>query len=118
MAAPTASALSPVVDAVQQNIGGFEPENALDTQAFLAGLQELYTEVGTALINVADRLASEHPVDAAVIDHIREMGGHTMVLANWGAQTHGLFRAAHEAELRRLEEPRPREEDWDVANNR
>jgi hypothetical protein len=110
--------LTAVVDAIQQHITGFEPENALEIGGFLAGLDGLFSELGGGLVAVSERLGGEHPVDSSVVEHLQQMGAHALTLADYGTQTSGLFRAAHEADLARLENPRVREEDWDVERNR
>lgn len=110
--------ITAVTEAVREHIAGFEPENASEIGGWLAGLDSLFTELGAGLVNVAERLGGEHPVDQSVVEHLQQMGAHALTLADYGTQTHALFRAAHEADLNRLDNPRAREEDWDVQNNR
>lgn len=115
--APSAG-ITAVADAIREHIAAFEPENALEIGGFLAGLDNLFTELGSGLISAADKLGGDHPVDQSVVDHLHQLGAHAITLADWGTQTHALFRAAHESEINRLENPRAREEDWDVERNR
>ena len=110
--------ITAATDAITEHIAGFEPENALDIEAFLGGLDHLFTALGSSLVTVSERLGGEHPVDASVVEHVQQLGAHALTLAEYGTQSHSLFRAAHESELQRLEQPRMREEDWDVERNR
>jgi hypothetical protein len=120
-ASPTMSPVAPgvtaVTEAVREHIGNFQPANVTDIIGFLAGLHELYSELGTALHTVSERLNDEEPIDASVTQNLQQMAGHTASLAEWGSQTEQLFRRAHEVELGRLENPRRNEEHWDVTHN-
>lgn len=113
-----APGITAAADAILEHVGGFEPENALEIGGFLAGLDHLFTTLGSSLVHVAERFGGEHPIDASVVEMVQQMGTHALNLAEYGTTAHGLFRAAHETELGRLESPRVREEDWDVERNR
>jgi len=113
-----AAGLTAVMDAIDEHITGWEPDNAIEIFGFLAGLEGLYSHLGMALSNAADKLGGDYPLDRTVVDHLHEMAAHTTTLGAWGSQTHHLARAAHEGELQRLESPRPREEVFDVDHNR
>jgi hypothetical protein len=110
--------ITAAAEAITQHIAGFEPENVIDIMGFLSGLDHLFSTLGSSLITVSEKLGSEHPVDASVVDMLQQMGSHALNLGEYGTTAHGLFRAAHETELQRLEQPRVNEQEWDVERNR
>jgi hypothetical protein len=110
--------ITAAADAITEHIAGFEPENALEIGSFLSGLDHLFSTLGSSLITVSEKLGTEHPVDASVVEMLQQMGAHALNLAEYGTTSHSLFRAAHEAEIGRLEQPRANEHEWDVERNR
>lgn len=103
-------------EATQQQIGGFEPENAADLDLFLAALPDYFSSVANAFRNVADTLADQYPVESVVIERLREIGATISGMSDFSGEAHAAHRAAHEKELSRLENPRPGEPLWDVSN--
>lgn len=106
-----------VADAIDEHIGGWEPQNATDIFQFLAGLEPMCSHLGMALGNAADRLGSDYPLDQAVVGHLQEMAALAVNLGAWGESAHSLARAAHENDLQRLENPRPNEQVFDIQAN-
>lgn len=104
-----------LTEAIQAEIGGFEPKHATEVEAFIAGLTEPFTEFSNALSIVAERLSSEFPIDAAVADQLRQLAGHVATCGDWAQEAHRVFRLVHEPDLERHENPRPREDAWDVT---
>jgi hypothetical protein len=103
-------------EATQQHIGGFEPENAADLDHFLSALPDYFSAVGNAFHNVADTLADRYPVEAVVVERLREIGATISAMSDFSGEAHAAHRAAHEKELDRIENPRPGEALWDVGN--
>lgn len=112
--ARTMSATEAAAEAIEQHIGGFEPQDGEEFDRFLAGLPRLYQSMGSALDRLAARFGEELPVDASVHDHIREMAATTAGLSEFADEAYRLHRAAHEREMERYEQPRPGEQMWDV----
>lgn len=104
-----------LTEAIQQNIGGFEPKHALDVEAFLVGLNETFSELSNSLSIAAERLRGDFPIEASVTDLIDQMGVHAATLGEYAQEGHRVFRLAHAADLERHENPRPQEEAWDVS---
>ena len=111
------SAVDAASDAIEENIGGFEPGNIGDLGSFLAGLPRLHEALASAYQRVADRFADDLPLDPAVAEHIRELASQAAAQQDYAAETLGLFRSLHEQELERIENPRPNEKLWDVVEN-
>lgn len=103
-------------EATEQNIGGFEPENAADLDLFLSALPGYFSSVAGAFQNVADTLADRYPVEAVVVERLREIGATIAGMSDFSGEAHAAHRAAHESELSRIENPRPGETLWDVGN--
>ena len=106
-----------VAEAVEQHIGSWEPENAFDLDTFLAGLPALFESVSGAIGHVASRLGDEFPVDPAVTERLREIAATVSGMSDFAGEAHAIHRVAHAKELERIEDPRPGERMWDVAQN-
>jgi hypothetical protein len=104
-------------EAVEQHIGSWEPENALDLDLFLSSLPRLFESVSGSIGHVASRLGDEFPVDAAVTERLREIAATVRGMSDFAGEAHAIHRIVHAKELERIEEPRPGEQMWDVAQN-
>ena len=100
-----------------QHIGSWEPENASDLDAFLAGLPGYFEAVAGAFNSVADKLADGYPVHPSVPERLHEIGATIGGMADYSGEAHAAHRAMHEQELARLEAPRRNEQFWDVTQN-
>src|SRR5260221_2902629 len=60
-------------EAVTESIGTWAPENALDLDAFLAGLPRLFEAVASSVARVAERLGSAFPVHPPGPQHPQEL---------------------------------------------
>jgi hypothetical protein len=98
-------------------IGSWEPENITEVDIFLRDLGQLYEALATTQANLAQRFASDLPVGSAVSDHLSELASAASSLTDWAGQARDIFRSHHAEEFERLENPRPREEMWDVSAN-
>jgi hypothetical protein len=111
------SHIDAAADAVIENIGAWVPENALDLDAFLAGLPRLFEAVASSVAGVAERLGSEFPVDPSVSEHLQEIAATVAGMGEFAGEAHAIHRVAHAAEMERIENPRPNERLWDVVEN-
>lgn len=103
-------------EAVQQNIGGFVPENATDLDVFLSSLPTYFSAAAEAFRSVADTLAEQFPVEAVVPDRLREIAATIGGMSDFSAEAHAVHRSAHDREIERIENPRQNEGFWDVSN--
>jgi hypothetical protein len=104
-------------EAVLSHIGGFEPQNAHDLDAFLGSLPDFFNTVGAAFRQVASRLGDGYPVDSSISDRLNDIGSTIAGMADFSGEAHGAHRARHEHELHRIENPRVNEPFWDVSRN-
>jgi hypothetical protein len=104
-------------EAIEEHIGGWQPENAVDLDAFLSALPRLFESVAGSVRTVAERLGDEFPVHPSVVDHLREISATVAGMTDFSAEAHSTHRQAHAHELERIEEPRPGESMWDVERN-
>ena len=109
------SAVEAATEAIDDNIGSFEPENMDDLAGFLAGLPRLFESLAGSLGRIADRFGDELPIHVDVQEHLRELASQTAGLQDYAAEADGIFRAAHADDLNRLENPRPGEEFTDYS---
>ena len=114
MSNPTIASLT---EAIRDHLGTWQPESANDIAGMISGLQDLYHELGNSIVQTGERLASEHPIDASVTESLKQMGAVTTQIGEFGGEVHATFRAAHAEDLRRLEEPRPGEHEWNTDRN-
>jgi hypothetical protein len=109
------SAVEAATEAIDDNIGSFEPENMDDLAGFLAGLPRLFESLAGSFARIADRFGDELPVHGDVQEHLRELASQAAGLQDYAAEADGIFRAAHADDLNRLENPRPGEEFTDYS---
>jgi hypothetical protein len=109
--------IASLTEAVRDHLGAWQPESASDIEGMISGLRDLYVELGSAVVNVGEHLASDHPIDASVTEALKQMGMATTQIGDYGSEVHSTFRAAHAEDLRRLEEPRPGEHEWNTDRN-
>ncbi|MBM7786495.1 hypothetical protein [Tenggerimyces flavus] len=100
------------------NISHWEPETITDVDDFLGDLSELYDALATTQARLAERFGSDLPIGAAVVEHLSELASGAAALTDHARESRSIFRSAHEDEFNRLENPRPKEELWDVTTNR
>jgi hypothetical protein len=112
-----ASPIQDAAEAVTAGFAGFHPENAAQLRGMFDDMPGFYEELASGVARLAEKFDSELPVDRRVAEGVREMVSALAGLADQAHELNGLFKQAHEPELRRLDEPRPQEELWDVRNN-
>jgi hypothetical protein len=105
---------APVEEAVDQHIGGWDPDEAQDIEEFFAGLPDHFRTQGQTYLNLADRMASELPIAGPVREMLAEVGSAYTVIAEAAEEAYNAHRAEHEKELERVENPRPGEPIWNV----
>lgn len=111
-----ASPIADLADEVQSGFSGFKPESIPDLEGMFDDFPEFWDQLGEGIRVLAGRFDDELPVDPKVAEAIREMGATIVGLADHCREMKTLFEAAHEAELKRLREPRVNEKMWDVSN--
>jgi hypothetical protein len=99
---------------VIENVGAWVPENAIDLDLFLAQLPQLFEALASSIAGVAERLASEFPVDPAVPEHLQEIAATVAGMGEFAGEAHGIHRTAHAAEMERIENPKPGGSLWDI----
>lgn len=104
----------PVIEAFHQFIGGAHFDNAEEFETFAARFGDLFEEGGAAIATLASRLGHDFPIDAKVVQAYEEIASTCGAMKDLAADAYRTHRDAHEAELKRLESPRPGEEMWDV----
>lgn len=112
---PMSQHIDAATEAIEQSIGGFQPESATELSQFLERLPELFASMTTSLVRVSDTLGEEFPVAPNVAEMLREGQSGLAALADHYEETYRTFRVEHEKELQRIEEPRPNEQIWDTS---
>jgi hypothetical protein len=111
------NAIEAAAEAIEQNVGGWAPDNARDLDTFLSSLPRLFEALAGSLRYVADRLGSDFPVHPSIPEHLNDIASTVNGMSDYAGEAHALHRVAHAHELERIEEPRPGEQMWDVGNN-
>lgn len=109
------SAITAASEAVNQSVGGWAPENAVELDQFLLQLPDLLESVASSISRVASRLGDEFPVERAVIEHLQDVASTVGGMTDYVREAHGIHRRVHEKEIERIEQPRPNEALWDVS---
>jgi hypothetical protein len=110
-----ASPIRALAEEVQAGFAGFNPENITDLRGMFTDFPDFWDQLAEGIRGLATRFDEELPVDPKVAEAIREMGATIVGLGEHSREMGSLFEAAHEAELRRLDAPRPNEDMWDVS---
>jgi hypothetical protein len=98
------------------------PENATDLDHFLMDLPYLFEALASSIAGVAERLASEFPVDPAVPEHLQEIAATIAGMGEFAGEAHGIHRVVQAREMEHIENSRPnaatvpyREAVWSVG---
>jgi hypothetical protein len=108
------SPLTNATEEVRNGFSGFKPESAADMIDFFKEFPDFWEALADSLSGLAGRMQDEMPLHPGLAEQIREMTGAVAGLRDTAAELNGQFRNVHEKEIRRIEEPRPGEEAWDV----
>lgn len=105
-----------IADAMNQ-IAMFEPQSGMDIARFMEEQGDNVSAMGEAFTTLADRMSSEMPLAAPVVDAVRDLGAGLLSLVSLAQDAHATMLAAHEADIQRIENPRPNEGLWNPENN-
>lgn len=107
--------ITAAAEAMRDYIGGFVPQNAADLTNFVGGLHEVFTALSESLASVSTTFSDDEPVAPAVVDHLEELRSMVSGLVDYAAEAGPIFAQAHEADLERLDNPRPNEQKMDIS---
>ena len=107
--------INAAVEAIRDHLGGFTAHSAGEFVAYVSDLHLVLEELALALGQANGRLADDDPLDPRVIEHLDEVRAMLSPVAEHAREAGPLLRAVHEADLQRLENPRPGEQQWDVT---
>jgi hypothetical protein len=108
------SPLSNASEAIREAFGSFKPTEPAHFEGFFKGLPEFFGDQGQSLGNLAQRADDEMPLDKAVVEEMREVVATLNGLRDKADQLNQHFRAAHQVELERANNPRAGERAWNV----
>jgi hypothetical protein len=111
-----ASPLANATEATEKDFAGFQPESAADMIDFFADMPKFWEALAGSLGTLGSRMADEMPLHPGLAEQVNEMAGAAAGLRDQAEEMHKQFRAVHEKEIRRIEQPRPGEQAWDVSN--
>jgi hypothetical protein len=106
-----------LADALNDHVGSFVPEHMGELDRYLADFPEAMHNGQTAFTALKNRLDTDHPVDRAVADMFTDVAAMFAGLRDQAEDIYRQWRTAHEHDLRRLEQPRQGETEWDKANS-
>ncbi len=95
---------------------GYEPDGMLQWGADMQALEGVLDNVA-GVLRALEKGAEDLPIEPAVKHTLASVGALQSSCSSAAAEIHATFRAVHDAELDRLENPRPGEEKWDAAAN-
>ncbi|WP_285757152.1 hypothetical protein [Nocardiopsis ansamitocini] len=101
--------------AALQALGGSQV-GMLTYEQGLKELEPTLSTVADGLTEMGTMAEDEQPLDPAVTEFFTVISDAARGSAEVASELPGLFRAAHEVELGRLEAPRTHEERWDVSH--
>lgn len=95
----------------------FDPENGRAIEEFMNQLPQVLAAAGSSLSNFGQSLNSENPIHSSVGDTVTQSAGLLTGASEIASEANSTFLAVHADDLRRLNEPRAREDKWDVTQN-
>lgn len=112
----TAHRVQDLVEAINDIVGGYEPEDPLELEQFLRAMPDALAAFGTATARLGERLGADQGVHPSVGEAVTESGTAVAAAAGWLENGVAVLRAHHEHDLERHESPRPGEQTfWNVA---
>ena len=100
-------------EAVEQVIGGYDPENLMSAGQVFPDLGEFWEAMARSLDALKDRLADGSPLNNSLIESLGEMSAVVGGLADTAREGYADFQRIHEDDINRIENPRPGEEKAD-----
>lgn len=114
MTTPTqVTPIQSATEAIQEVIGGYDPENLMSAGQVFPDLAEFWQGLATSLQTLAGRLEDESPIDNSLAESLREMAATVGGLSDTAQEAHTDFQRIHEADIERIENPRPAEQKAD-----
>ncbi|MFJ6212169.1 hypothetical protein ACIQGZ_02355 [Streptomyces sp. NPDC092296] len=95
----------------------YEPDGMMQVLAAFETMPEALTTIANTFGVIAERSDSEFPLDKLVGEALNEVYNLLMQAATASEEVVKTFRAVHEADIARLEDPRAGEEKWDTTAN-
>ena len=114
----TVTPIQSATDAIQEVIGGYDPENLMSAIQVPADLAEFWQGMATSLQALAGRLEDESPVDNSLAESVREMAATVGGLSDTAQEAHADALRIHEADIERIENPRTAEHKADYQAHR
>ncbi|MBR8745221.1 hypothetical protein DSY14_26560 [Nocardiopsis sp. MG754419] len=115
--APEVQRIKDAADELKEGLSelGMSDVGMLTFEQALQQIGPILTIVADGLKGLADSSEEEQPLDESVIEYMHTIEGAARGSSEVAEELPGLFRAAHEVELARLENPRRGERKWDVS---
>ncbi len=107
--------IAQATEAVQEFFHSFTPTTVADARSLFSELPEFLTETAKAIAAAAARIESDTPIAKAIAEHMHDLASGVAGLGDRATELRGMFERVHETELRRVDEPRPGEEMFDVT---
>lgn len=104
-------------EAMLQQAQQAEPGGMMSVLAAFEGLPEAMQSIAETMAVVATKASDEMPLDPKVGDAIADLHKHLLAAVGVAEQVSETFRAAHESDIRRHEDPRVAEHQWDTNAN-
>lgn len=103
-----------LTELIREGFAGFHPENAADLRQMFDDIPEMFASLASGVSALAAKFGEELPVDPAIAEGVGELSTGLAALHDQGDRLKSVFEQAHEAELARIDSPRPNEELWDT----
>lgn len=110
---------SPIEDAAEaatEGLHNFHPQGPEDLIGLFNDMPDFFKELADGMTAVVNKCDEELPINPAVTEQFRELVATIAGLQDHASELNGLFRVKHSEEIKRVEDPRPQEELWDVQN--
>ncbi|HSA50129.1 MAG TPA: hypothetical protein VLH10_08465, partial [Yinghuangia sp.] len=95
----------------------YEPQGAMQVLRLMETMPDALTSIANVFKHLAEKADSELPLNPAIAGALGDIHDSLMNAVAGSEELAPLFRAVHEADVARHEDPRNGEEKWDTNNN-
>ena len=97
---------------------GYTPENARRVQDFYRHLPEAVDAISRMLSAMGQKTTDDFYIDPSAGQYAQELGSQFARFHGPVEQASEAFQRAHRDDLRRIDEPQPHQDKWDITQNR
>lgn len=96
----------------------YDPQGMMEVGRDFTHMGTAFRQIAEAMRIMQQKTEDEMPMHPAIVDQIKEMYGMLRQVASKADDLGPAFKSFHAVDIKRIAEPRKREDKWDIASNR